>query len=135
MSLTEGELRSIRDSVSLVGRLSDSIVRIGPFSLGVDGVLAWIPAVGELYSAGAGLFILVQGARARVPATVLARAAVILGVRTLGDAVPFAGALFADLFTAHKWAANMVVAAIDSRLASPAGEARRVWRPGVSVPA
>jgi len=68
MSLTEAELRSIRDSVSLVGRLSDSIVRIGPFSLGVDGVLSWIPAVGELYSAGAGLFILAQGARAQVPA-------------------------------------------------------------------
>ena len=45
--LTQTELRSIRDSISLIGRLSDSLVRIGPFSLGVDGVLSWIPAVGE----------------------------------------------------------------------------------------
>src|SRR5476649_2465491 len=116
MTRTDSDLRSIRDSVSLVGRLSDNIVRIGPFSLGIDGVLSWIPAVGEIYSMGAGAFILVQGVRAGVPASVLAIAALILGLRTFGDAVPFAGPLFADVFTAHKWAANMVVRAIDQRL-------------------
>jgi len=117
---TESELRSIRDSVSLVGRLSDGLVRLGPFSLGVDGVLSWIPAVGEVYSVCAGAFILVQGARAGVSAAVLARAAFILGIRTFGDAVPIAGALFADVFTAHKWAANMIVDEIDRRLEAPA---------------
>ena len=88
MPFEPSELRSIRDSVSLVGRLSDSLVRLGPFSLGIDGVLSWIPAVGEIYSLGAGAFILGQGVRAGVPASVLARAAVILGLRTFGDAVP-----------------------------------------------
>lgn len=116
---TRSELRWIRDSVALVGRLSDSIVRLGPFSLGVDGVLSWIPAVGEIYSLGAGAFILIQGVRAGVSAPVLAAATFILGLRTFGDAVPFAGPLFADLFTAHRWAANMVVKAIDRRLAAP----------------
>ena len=125
MSLTQAELKSVRDRVALVGRLSDSIVRIGPFSLGIDGVLSWIPVVGEIYSAAAGLFILVQGVRAGVPATVLARAAVVLGVRTFGDALPFAGPLFADLFTAHKWAANMIVAAIDERLGVAGEQAAR----------
>ena len=125
MTRTDSDLRSIRDSVSLVGRLSDNIVRIGPFSLGIDGVLSWIPAVGEIYSMGAGAFILVQGVRAGVPASVLAIAALILALRTFGDAVPFAGPLFADVFTAHKWAANMVVRAIDQRL----GLAERAPRP------
>lgn len=130
MTRTDSDLRSIRKSVSLVGRLSDNIVRIGPFSLGFDGVLSWIPAVGEIYSLGAGAFILVQGLRAGVPASVLARAACILGLRTLGDAVPFAGPLFADVFTAHKWAANMVVRAIDQRLGLPVRDAGRSrWQP------
>jgi hypothetical protein len=115
---TEADLRAIRDSVSLVGRLSDSIVRLGPFSLGIDGVLSWIPAVGEIYSMLAGGFILIQGVRAGVPVPVLAGAALILGLRTFGSAVPVAGAVFADLFTAHRWAARMVVLAIDRRLAS-----------------
>ncbi len=129
MSRTPSELRSIRDSIGLVGRLSDSIVKIGPFSLGIDGVLSWIPAVGEICSVGAAAFILVQGARAGAPATVLASAAFILGLRTLGEAVPFAGPLFADVFTAHKWAANMVVRAIDRRLGDPVAEPRGPqWR-------
>ena len=43
------ELVRLRDSVALVGRLSDSLVHFGPFRLGLDGVLSWIPGVGELY--------------------------------------------------------------------------------------
>jgi hypothetical protein len=133
MIRTDAELKSIRDSVRLVGRLSDSIVKLGPFSLGIDGVLSWIPAVGEIYSLGAGAFILAQGARAGVPMTVLARAALILGARTLGDVVPFAGPVFADLFTAHKWAAGMVVEAIDRQLGVAASPPRSRWRQGRSA--
>ncbi|HEX3407495.1 MAG TPA: DUF4112 domain-containing protein [Caulobacteraceae bacterium] len=129
MTRTDAELRSIRNTVNLVGRLSDNIVKLGPLSLGVDGVLSWIPAVGEIYSFGAGAFILVQGARAGVPATVLARAGLILGARTLGDVVPLAGPVFADLFTAHRWAANMIVDAIDRQLGvAPAPRRSRWWR-------
>jgi hypothetical protein len=136
VSLTQAELRSIRDSVSLVGRLSDSLVRLGPFSLGVDGVLSWIPVVGEFYSAAAGIFILVQGVRAGTPTIVLARAALVLGARTLGDAVPLAGPLFADVFTAHKWAADMIVASIDKQLDVPARKDRGArWRRWISVTA
>jgi hypothetical protein len=125
MTPTPQDLRSIRDSVRLVGRLSDNLVHVGPFRLGIDGVLSWIPAVGEIYSLGAGAFILVQGARAGVPASVLARAGLLLGIRTFGDAVPFAGPLFADLFTAHRWAAKMIVEAIDQKLGEPAPAAGR----------
>jgi hypothetical protein len=133
MIRTDAELKSIRDSVKLVGRLSDSIVKLGPFSLGIDGVLSWIPAVGEIYSLGAGAFILAQGARAGVPMTVLGRAALILAARTLGDVVPFAGPVFADLFTAHKWAAGMVVEAIDRRLGVPTAPPRSRWWQGRSA--
>lgn len=116
MRRSDSDLRAIRDSVSLVGRLSDSIVRLGPFSLGIDGVLSWVPGVGELYSTLAGGFIVLQGARAGVPAPVLAGAVLLLGCRTIASAVPIAGSAFADLFTAHKWAARMIVRAIDRQL-------------------
>lgn len=128
MRKSEAELRRIRDSVGLVGRLSDSIVRFGPFSLGIDGVLSWIPAVGELYSTAAGAFIIVQGLRAGVPASTLVSAALLLGVRTVGSAVPVAGAAFADIFTAHKWAARMIVTAIDRELGlAPDNGVERRW--------
>src|ERR1700759_2755116 len=57
MAKSQQELRTIRDSVERVGRLSDNLIRVGPFRLGIDGVLSWVPGLGELYSAGAALFI------------------------------------------------------------------------------
>jgi hypothetical protein len=118
---TETELRAIRDSVAYVGRLSDSLVRLGPFSLGIDGVLSWIPGLGELYSTAAGAFIVIQGARAGAPPAVLAAAAALIFLRTTVSALPIAGALAADMFTAHKWAAAMIVRAIDRRLGEATG--------------
>ncbi len=72
------ELARIRDSVAIVGRLSDSLVRLGPFRLGLDGVLSWIPGLGEIYSAAAAAFILVQGLRAGVPPHILVLCAVLM---------------------------------------------------------
>jgi hypothetical protein len=137
MYRSDAELRSIRDSVAVVGRLSDSILRLGPFSLGIDGVLSWIPGIGELYSTLAGGFIVLQGARAGVPVPVLAGAVLLLGARTMASAVPMAGALFADVFTAHKWAARMIVAAIDRQLGVPTDEGQQDgWRrSGAAQPA
>lgn len=126
MTKSDAELRAIRDSVALVGRLSDSLVRIGPFSLGIDGVLSWVPGLGDLYSTLAGGFIVVQGARAGVSPAVLGGAGLLIGCRTVVGAIPLAGSAFADVFTAHKWAAAMIVRAIDEQLA---GSATGAYRP------
>lgn len=114
--LTPAELIKVRDSVAVIGRLSDSLVRLGPFRLGLDGVLSWVPGIGELYSTGAALFIIAQGLRARVPLHILAVCAAMMGSRTVVSAVPLAGPLVADLFLAHRLSAKMVVKAIDARL-------------------
>lgn len=110
------ELARIRDSVAIVGRLSDSLVRLGPFRLGLDGVLSWIPGLGEIYSAAAAAFILVQGLRAGVPLHILVLCAALMSSRTLVSAIPLVGPAAADLFTAHRWSAKLVVRAIDARL-------------------
>jgi hypothetical protein len=114
------DLASIRRSVETVGRLSDSLVHFGPFRLGIDGVLSWIPGVGELYSTAAAIFILVQGVRARVPAPVLLACAALMGSRTVIGAVPLAGPAVADLFLAHRLSARLVVKAIDKMLPAEA---------------
>ena len=110
------QLARIRDSVAFVGRLSDSLVRFGPFRLGVDGALSWVPGLGEAYSMIAGAFIIVQGLRAGVPLHILLLCAALMASRTTVSAIPLAGPLAADLFTAHRWSAKMVVRAIDARL-------------------
>jgi hypothetical protein len=110
------ELARIRDSVAIVGRLSDSLVRFGPFRLGMDGALSWIPGLGEAYSTIAGGFIIVQGLRAGVPLHLLAFCALLMASRTTVSAIPLAGPMAADLFTAHRWSAKLVVRAIDAKL-------------------
>jgi hypothetical protein len=110
------QLARIRDSVAIVGRLSDSLVRFGPFRLGVDGVLSWIPGLGEAYSTIAGGFIIIQGLRAGAPLHILAICALLMASRTTISAIPLAGPVAADLFTAHRWSAKLVVRAIDAQL-------------------
>jgi len=110
-------LARIRNSVAFVGRLSDALVRVGPWSLGLEGVLSWVPGLGEVYAAGAGAFILVQGARAGVSPALLAGCAGLMALRTAGSAIPVAGPLFADVFLAHRWSARLIVKAIDRELA------------------
>ena len=111
------DLMAIRRSVERMGSLSDNLVRLGPFSLGLDGVLSWIPAVGEIYSGAAAAFLITQGVRARVPASTLLLAGALMGGRTLITAIPFAGPAVSDLLTMHKWSARLIVAAIDRRIA------------------
>jgi hypothetical protein len=115
--LESGELQRIRDGVARLGSLSDSVIKVGPLSLGLDGLLAWAPGVGELYSAAAGSYMLVQGVRAGVSPAVLAGCAGLLFGRTALTAIPLAGPLAADLLTAHKWSARLITSAIDRKLA------------------
>jgi|WetSurMetagenome_2_1015567.scaffolds.fasta_scaffold100772_2 hypothetical protein len=112
------DLEAIRRSVERVGKLSDSLIRLGPFGLGVDGVLNLIPGVGEFYSAAAGAFILVQAARARVSLPVFLGVMALIASRTAITAVPVAGLVAADLFRAHRLAAWLVARAIDRKLAN-----------------
>jgi len=123
------ELIRIRDSVAMVGRLSDSLFRLGPLRLGVDGILSWIPGLGEVYSMAAAAFILVQGVRARVPSGVLLTCAALMAGRTVISAIPLAGPAAADLFTAHRWSAKLVIGAIDAMLpiAERTPAPRRFW--------
>ncbi len=121
---TMRDLESLRDSVQLVGKLSDSMFGLGPFSIGLDGVLSWIPGLGEVYSTAAGAFIIVQGARAGVSKSTLILAGGMMLSRTAISAVPLAGPVAADMFMAHKWSARMVANAIDRRISQRGGPLR-----------
>ena len=122
---TQAEIDSLRAGIARIGGLSDSLVKVGPFGIGLDGILAWIPVVGTLYSGAAALTMIAMGWRARVPVSTLIGATSILVMRTTvaagGEALllpilPIGGAAeFAvDLFRAHKWAADMLVKSIDN---------------------
>ena len=117
---SRSDLLEIRASVDRMGRLSDNIFRIGPWSIGLDGVLSWIPAVGEIYSAGAAAFLIGQGLRAGVDIGTLVVCGALMASRTVITVIPVLGPLMSDVLTMHKWSARLIVAAIDRKLAGMA---------------
>ncbi|HEY7901409.1 MAG TPA: DUF4112 domain-containing protein [Caulobacteraceae bacterium] len=128
------ELLGIRRRVERVGRFSDGLMRIGPFRLGAEAALSWIPVVGEAYGAAAATYLLAQGWRAQVPLRVLATCAGLMFGRTLISAAPVAGPIAADLLALHGVSARMIVKAIDAKIAQPARPARGGWRKRMFTP-
>jgi len=118
---TPVNVASLRASVKRTRRISDKIIGVGPFTLGLDGVLAWIPGAGVAYSVAAGAFLMVQGVRAQVPARTLARMGVLLVADSLFDLipVPLAPAVADMVFTGHKWAADALLCALDETIYYP----------------
>ena len=121
-ALTPADIEQRRAMIERIGRLSDSLIRIGPWGIGLDGILAWIPGLGELYSVGAGGLLLLEAYRARVHPLVMAQAAAIIAVRTFvdfGNVIPIVGigsSLIVDLFRGHRWAARMLARSIDETI-------------------
>jgi hypothetical protein len=120
------EIRNIRSAIERVSKLSDNIVGLGRFGIGLDGILAWIPGVGTVYSIGAGALLVIQGLRARVPVTAMLQVITLLTLRTIftsgGELASVVAMLpitvpvelAVDFFRAHKWSADILLKAIDN---------------------
>jgi len=118
---TQAEVDGARRSIARIGKLSDNIVGVGRFGIGLDGMLAWVPGLGDAYSLGAGGLLLLLGLRARAPFVSLMQVAALVGLRSVvgGAAIPFLGPIYAaagaavDLFRGHKMSADLLIKAID----------------------
>jgi cytochrome b subunit of formate dehydrogenase len=100
------DIEKIWSNVEGVKKLSDRVVGIGPFGIGLDGLLAWIPVVNQVYTVGAGGWLILQALRARASPSTLAQMAAYIGLDTATDAVPIAGYAVDTLFPGHLLAAK-----------------------------
>jgi hypothetical protein len=104
------DIEKIWSNVEGVKKLSDRAVGIGPFGIGLDGLLTWVPVVGTVYSVGAAGWLLVQGIRARATPVTLLQMASFLGLDTattaVGEVIPFAPDVVDLLFPGHLMAAK-----------------------------
>jgi hypothetical protein len=101
-----------------IKRLSDRLIGIGPFGLGLDGVLAWVPGVGPIYSMGAGGLLLFHAMSAKASAATLARMG-LSGRWTPPRHHPVAGWAVDTLFPGHLMAAKALQKDIESRHGLP----------------
>ena len=112
------DLHTVRRSVERVRKLADRVIGIGPFGIGLDGVTAWIPGAGVVFSVVAGGMLMLDGVRARARPGVLAHMAALLIADSLTDLVPvpIAPAVVDMLFTGHKWASNVLLKHMDETI-------------------
>ena len=112
--------RTIRDiekvwsRVQGVRRLSDRVIRIGPWGIGLDGLLTWIPLVGAAYSIGAGGLLLVSAFQAKASPSTLAKMAVYLTTDVVTGEVPVVGDVVDFFFVGHQFAGRALQKDIES---------------------
>jgi hypothetical protein len=117
---TIGDIEKIWTNVEGVKKLSDRAIGIGPFGIGLDGLLTWVPVVGTVYSVGAAGWLLVQAARVKASPTTVARMVAYLGldsVTTMVGEVPFLDfvpSVVDVLFPGHLMAAKALQKDIES---------------------
>lgn len=103
---TIGDIEKIWSNVEGVKKLSDRAVGLGPFGVGMDGLLTWIPIVGTVYSVGAGGWLMMQAVRAKATPYTMARMAGYLGIDIVTGEVPVAGDVVDFFFPGHLMAAK-----------------------------
>lgn len=106
-------------SAETIKGLSDRLIGVGPFGLGLDGVLSWVPVVGPLYSMGAGGLLLVHAMSGGASFLTLARMAAYIAMDTATDAVPIAGSVVDMIFPGHLMAAKALQKDIEARHGLP----------------
>lgn len=108
------EIQELLRGIERVGRLSDGLIRIGrgPFRIGLDPVLNFIPGLGPVYTSVTGLYLLIQAWRAHVPAPTLAAMWVCMAVDGVAGSIPVAGLIGDFLWRGHAKAARLAADAI-----------------------
>lgn len=102
-------------SAERIKRLSDRVVGVGPFGLGVDGVIAWVPGANALYSVGAAGVLIAEAVAAGASTRTIARMAAYLIADSATSSVPVLGWAIDTLFPGHLLAARALQRDIEAR--------------------
>lgn len=81
--------------------LMDGCLRIGPWSIGLDGFLGLVPGLGDVAGGVVGAFIIARAMQNGVPRAAVLRMVVNVGIDSLVGSIPFAGDLFDFAFKAN----------------------------------
>lgn len=117
--ITPAEAHQAWITAEKIKRVADRLVGLGPFSVGLDGLLAFVPVAGTLFSLAAGAWLLWEALRVRASAFTLARMGFYVGLRTVASVIPLEGWLVDFFFRGHMFAANALQRDIARRFGEP----------------
>jgi len=115
MDVTRDRAHRAWRSAERIKRLSDRLVGVGPIGVGLDGVLAWVPVAGTVYSLGAGALLIAEGIAAGASAKTLARMGVYIALDSASSVPPVIGWVVDTLFPGHLMAAKALQKDIEAR--------------------
>jgi hypothetical protein len=110
---SKADVEKIRGTVDQWRRVSDRLFSVGKFGVGLDGLLTLIPAVGGIYGAGAGGFLLLQAHRAHASKSTMSKMAALVGGDFLVGEIWIVGDIFDFFFRAHARAAKTLNRELD----------------------
>lgn len=108
------EIEKVWSNVEGIKKLSDRAVGFGPFGIGLDGLLTWIPGAGLVYTVGAAALLFNNALKARASPGTLARMAAYLLFDSATTEIPIAGDIVDFLFPGHLMAAKALQKDIES---------------------
>ena len=111
---TIGDIEKIWSNVEGVKKLSDRVIGIGPFGLGMDALLTWVPVVGTVYTVGTAGWLLMQAGKAKATPGTMARMLGYMAVDTATGTVPIAGDIVDTFFPGQLLAAGALQKDIES---------------------
>jgi hypothetical protein len=81
--------------------LMDESVRIGPWSIGLDGFLGLIPGIGDMTGAAVSTLMIARAMQSGIPRSAVIRMVINVGVDSLLGALPLVGDIFDFAYKAN----------------------------------
>ena len=126
--LTQDQAHDIWRQAESLKRISDRLIGIGPFGVGLDGVTALIPVAGTVYSALAGGWVMWLGVKAKASPLTLVRMLAYVAADTISSDIPIIGQAADFFFQGHLMAANALQKDIVKRHGAPVEAMRHAGR-------
>jgi hypothetical protein len=121
---TRQDVERIKRNVEQVRKVSDRVIGLGPFGVGVDGLISLLNtnpitaalgiSLNEIYTWGAGGWLIYQAAHARASGGVMARMLGYVAIDSVVSGIPFVGSLADLFFQGHQYAARALQREIDA---------------------
>src|SRR5262245_39074926 len=83
--------------------LMDNSVRLGPWGVGLDGLLGLIPGIGDMAGTAISALIVARAMRSGIPKSAILRMVINVGLDALVGLVPFLGDIFDFAFKANTY--------------------------------
>ena len=83
--------------------LMDESIRVGPWAIGLDGVIGLIPGLGDMAGATVSAFIIARAMRSGIPKSAILRMLINVALDSLVGAVPLVGDIFDFAFKSNMY--------------------------------